>query len=280
MPELPEVQTTVNDLITAGLLRRKIESVYVGWHKTILPLSEKDFSACVSGKTILSLRRRAKYIVMELKSSGNLLIHLRMTGRFELSSGGTERDKHHHAIFVLDDSRELRFHDTRKFGRITYTEDPDSVLKKLGPEPLSKEFTVEIFQTMLKRHSRMIKPLLLDQSFLAGLGNIYTDEALYLAHIHPMTIANQISNRQSGELYNTIRAVLSDGIDNRGTSLGEGETNYASGGKRGDNRNSLKVFRRTGLPCPSCRAIIKRIVVGQRSTHICPECQKITALTS
>jgi formamidopyrimidine-DNA glycosylase len=199
-----------------------------------------------------------------------------MTGRFNLCPPETEISKHEQLIFILDNGLELRFHDTRKFGRVYPVADPDQILGMLGPEPLDPNFTFNLFKSRLKTRKRRIKPLLLDQTFIAGLGNIYVDEALWAAKLHPELIAAELSTEQTKRLYDGIRAVLAQGIANNGTTLGLGMPHFASLGKRrGDNREFLQVFRRTGRPCFRCGQAIQRIIVGQRSTHICPNCQRL-----
>lgn len=283
MPELPEIQTTVNDLIEARLPGRKITDCRITWARTVLPLSPENFQENIVGQKIESIRRRGKYIVFRLSSGGFLITHLRMTGQFELDDGtGTDRggsenpgDPHDRVSFRLDDGRHLRFHDTRKFGRMVFTRDPESILNRLGPEPFDPGLKADVFFHALHSRRRRIKALLLDQSFLAGLGNIYCDEALYLAGIHPLRCSGNLSQEEAWSLLASIRKVLYSGLRNRGTSLGEGETNYLSGGRRGENRANLRVYGRDGEACPSCGSIIEKIYVGQRGSHFCPHCQPL-----
>ena len=170
----------------------------------------------------------------------------------------------------------LRFHDPRKFGRILLTETPEKWLDRLGPEPLDRKFTARHLGEKLMARKRQIKPLLLDQHFLAGLGNIYVDEALWEARLHPCRLASTLSKPEIRALRLAIPRVLKRGLKNLGTSLGSGETNfYSVANRRGRNKDQLNVFRRTELPCPGCQTAIERIIVGQRSTHICSKCQKL-----
>ena len=275
MPELPEVQTIVNDLVANDVINRTIVGVEVFWPKTIGDMKTETFRKKVSGQTIQNIRRRAKYIIFDFAAQWHLLVHLRMSGRLYLTPNSLKQDKHEHVILHLNDNSDLRFHDTRKFGRMILTENPESILGKLGPEPLSNDFSAEQFKTMLKSRHRQLKPLLLDQTFIAGLGNIYVDEALWEARLHPQRIASSLSTKKVNDLYHAIRKVLQQGIDNQGTSLGDGKSNFVSAKRRqGNNAKNLMVFRRTNRECPRCGSMIKRIVVGQRSTHICPRCQK------
>jgi formamidopyrimidine-DNA glycosylase len=204
-----------------------------------------------------------------------------MSGRLHLVSAATERLSHEHVTLSFEDGSELRFHDTRKFGRMYLTDDADAILRRLGPEPLEAGFTPQILFAGLQARCRRLKPLLLDQGFVAGLGNIYTDEALWEARIHPCRLSDSLSRRESRTLHAAIRKVLRRGLKNLGTSLGTGQANfYSVSRRRGRNRDELQVFRRTGEPCPRCETPIRRLIVGQRSTHICPKCQNLKRFAS
>jgi formamidopyrimidine-DNA glycosylase len=275
MPELPEVQTIVNDLQTAGIVGQAITGVDVYWPATISTGSPENFRKRIQGKTILGVGRRGKLILFELDDGWLLGVHLRMTGRFELMADHP-RDKHVHVVLALKDGRRLWFRDTRKFGRFYLVEDPLSITGALGLEPLCPQFTAGVLAGVLSGRKRRIKPLLLDQGVIAGLGNIYVDEALWTARIHPLCEAASLSwPAQIKALHRGIRSVLRQGLRNAGTTLGGGKGNfYSLESARGRNADQLKVFRRTGQPCPRCRTPIERIVVAQRSTHLCPQCQK------
>ncbi|MCK4716328.1 MAG: bifunctional DNA-formamidopyrimidine glycosylase/DNA-(apurinic or apyrimidinic site) lyase [Candidatus Marinimicrobia bacterium] len=275
MPELPEVQIIVNDLINAGLIGKTITDAKVFWKKTIALPSAEEFIQTISGQTISNIRRRAKYIIFDFQSGLHLLIHLRMSGKLQLISPNTKPDKHEHVILHFSDKFDLHFHNTRKFGRMYLINNPDLILGKLGPEPQADTFTAEIFKKRIQSKNRQLKPLLLDQTFIAGLGNIYVDEALWEAKLHPQQIASRLSGKKLEALYHAIRFVLQKGIDNLGTTLGNGKSNfYSTGQRRGRNAEQLNVFHRTDQPCPRCNTSIVQIIVGQRSTHICPKCQK------
>jgi formamidopyrimidine-DNA glycosylase len=274
MPELPEVQTIVDGLIAAGLPGCRIDDVTVHWPKTIATSAPDDFVCGLKGRRILRIYRRAKYIIFELSDNLWLLVHLRMTGRLMLIVPVKREDSHLRVLLTLDDGRCLAYHDTRKFGRFFLSGDPASILDALGPEPLASSFSADKLARKLERRRRRIKPLLLDQTFIAGLGNIYVDEALWSARLHPLRAAHTLSRQEVRCLHRAIRSVLRRGIRNAGTSLGTGEGNFISPqSDRGRNRNQLKVFQRTGQACPRCGHEIARIVVGQRSTHICSKCQ-------
>lgn len=277
MPELPEVQTIVNGLNAAGLPGCRIIGADVRWPKTVaVSGSPEKFSRLLTGKAVSAIGRRGKYITIELTQKYWLLIHLRMTGRLELSAHCGPSDPHCRVMLSLDDGRYLKFNDTRKFGRFYLTTDPGAITRTLGPEPLDPGFTAKVLADRLQGRRRQIKPLLLDQSFLAGLGNIYVDEALWLACLHPLRSADTLERSQIKCLHRAIRGVLRQGIRNNGTSLGSGKGNFISPQRnQGRNASRLEVFRRTGQPCGRCGLPIKRIVVGQRSTHICTKCQQL-----
>lgn len=274
MPELPEVETVVRDLRAHGLEQAVIRDVEVRWPRTVGG-SPGRFAAALRGQTVTRLSRRAKYIVADLASGGRLLIHLRMTGKLRFARPAERPGKHDHVVIALADGRSLIFNDTRKFGRLTLAPAGADPLAGLGPEPLDDAFTEAALRRQLKGKSRMIKPLLLDQTTVAGLGNIYVDEALWQARIHPARRADTLKPAELRRLHAAIREVLQRAVDNFGTTLGDGEANfYSVAGRRGRNADALRVFRRDGLPCPRCGAPLARTVVAQRGTHFCPRCQK------
>jgi formamidopyrimidine-DNA glycosylase len=276
MPELPEVQTIVNDLNGAKLIGITISGARVFWPRTVAEPSARLFCRRIKGQQFTEIRRRGKYLVFEVSDGHTMLLHLRMSGRLHLVSADIPRNKHEHVILSFDDGRQLRFHDTRKFGRLHLLKDPKRILDRLGPEPLASGFSVKTLAENLKHRKRLLKPLLLDQTFIAGLGNIYVDEALWEAKLHPCRLAASLSTSEIKVLHRAIPRVLKRGLKNLGTSLGTGKGNfYSVGNRRGRNKDLLKVFRRTDLPCPRCKSSIERIIVGQRSTHICRNCQKI-----
>ncbi len=277
MPELPEVQTIVNDLIDAGLVGRRISAIAVRWPGVVDGMPAGSFRCRLTGGRIQAIYRRAKFIVWQMVDQAHVLVHLRMTGRFHFATPSSRYLKHEHIAFRLDDGRQLRFHDTRKFGRFYLKVDPEALLGRLGPEPLDPGFSAKRFGVHLDGRRGMIKPLLLNQRFIAGLGNIYVDEALWDAGLHPMRTADTLRQEDVRRLHRAIRKVLRRGLNNLGTTLGTGATTfYSLSRNRGRNKDELKVFRRTGDPCPRCRHPIERLVVGQRSTHICANCQPLS----
>lgn len=275
MPELPEVQTIVDDLIRAGLIGRTVAGCRVTWPRVVAGAPVRDFCHRIAGGRVAAVRRRGKFIRCDFSGGLCLLIHLRMTGRLVLAGGEAPVGRHEHLRLRLDDGRELRFHDPRKFGRLWLTDTPEVLLRRLGPEPLSGAFTAQVLAGRLAGRRRAIKPLLLDQTVLAGLGNIYVDEALWQARLHPLQPAGSLSPGQVRALHRAVRQVLRRGLANGGTSLGGGQGNFSATIRgAGQNRHALKVFRRTGKDCPRCGAAIQRLVVGQRGTHVCPRCQQ------
>ncbi len=276
MPELPEVQTIVNDLNQAEVCGKTIIKVEVNYPKTITAMTVENFQEWLTGQKFKTISRRAKYIIFNINNERILLVHLRMTGKFLIQKSSEKIHKHERVSIHLDNGYKLSFLDTRKFARFFPTNDPEKKLKHLGPEPLDSSLTTAHFRKMILASGKKLKPLLLDQSFIAGLGNIYTDEALWTANLHPEKIAMNISKSESDLLLESIRKVLLNGLKNNGTSLGDGAGNFTSlNGASGDNKSSLMVYHRTGKPCKRCNTPIARTIIAQRSTHYCPKCQKI-----
>ncbi len=275
MPELPEVETIAEDLRQAGIIGLKIVLAQVLYAKSIGYPDEKSFITCLKGKKISSITRRGKFIVISLDDQSFLFIHLRMSGQLRILMKDSPLSKHEHIIINFKSGVQLRFYDPRKFGRWYLVRDPEEITNKLGPEPLSQAFKLADFKKNLQSKNRKIKPLLLDQSFIAGLGNIYVDEALWEAKIHPETLSSRINIKEIEALFSAIKMVLERGLASKGTSLGTGKSNYARlNGNRGQHQTLLNVFRKTGTPCPRCGTPICRLIVAQRSSHICPHCQK------
>ncbi len=279
MPELPEVETIVRGL-RGPLVGRKFTGVRVGWENLVATPSVEEFVRGLVGQRILSVKRRGKYLAFALSGGGSLIVHLRMTGRLLIKNCGDELDKHDHLIFELDDGRQLpcscttgqlRFNNVRKLGRVYLVDDEDEIVGKLGPEPLDDDFTPTDFAALLSGRQSKVKPLLLNQRFIAGIGNIYADEALFAARIHPERKADTLTASEIERLYHAIRRVLAQGIRNRGTTFSD----YRDAeGREGGNQEHLRVFRRTGQPCPRCGTTIERTVVGGRGTYFCSRCQK------
>lgn len=264
MPELPEVETIARKL-RPELLGRTIKEADLRWSRTLAAPSPRKFKEQIKGQKINEVTRRAKFFILRL-SDFSLLVHLRMSGDLYLKNSTTEPEKHDRLVLQLTGNKSLIFNDTRKFGRVWLTADPQEVLGKLGPEPLGRDFTPGWLYASLQRRHRQLKPLLLDQTFLAGLGNIYTDEALHIAKLHPLGMSDSVTEDQARALREAIRRVLREGIRRNGASI---DWVY----RGGEFQNYFRVYDREEEPCPVCGTPIQRLVVGQRSTHICPNCQ-------
>ena len=271
MPELPEVETIARALHygkngICPIVGKKIVKTHLLWKRTQANSSERKLKKQLIGQMIQSVGRRGKFVVISLDQD-TLLIHLRMSGDLRVESIiNSSLQKHDRFVLDFTDGFRLVFNDPRKFGRIWLVENSKEILGILGPEPLDFHLTAAQFHQMLKKHKRRLKPLLLDQTFIAGLGNIYTDEALFLAHLHPLKIAASLTKEQSEELLKAIRRVLREGIRRNGASI---DWVY----RGGDFQNHFHVYQRDGQPCLKCGRTIQRILVGQRSTHFCPGCQ-------
>jgi formamidopyrimidine-DNA glycosylase len=266
MPELPEVETIARAL-KPELIGKTILSADLRWARTLAVPSPAKFRKQISGQKILDVSRRAKYLIVHLKTY-NFLIHLRMSGNLVVRAGKIKPEKHDRLLLYLSDQSYLAFNDTRKFGRVWLTDQPEKILGKLGPEPLEKNFTAQWLFENLHKRKRSLKPLLLDQTFIAGLGNIYTDECLHIAQLHPLAASNNVTQKQAEALHKAIRAVLKEGIRRNGASI---DWVY----RGGDYQNHFRVYGREGGPCPVCGTPIQKFTVGQRGTHVCPNCQRL-----
>jgi formamidopyrimidine-DNA glycosylase len=244
----------------------------------MINLSVPEFAARIANQRIEAITRRAKYLVFQL-THGYLIVHLRMTGHLYVAKEAEVNrfDRWLRVRFDLDNGETLRFSDSRKFGRVQLTEDPATVMPMLGPEPLDEGFTVAQLQARLVRRSGAIKRLLLDQSFIAGVGNIYADEALHIAKIHPLRDASSLSKAEVSRLHTGIRQALSDGILHEGASI---NWYRKPDGSRGSSQEHLRAYRELGnleKPCPVCGGPITKIYVNQRGTHFCATCQPVRA---
>ncbi len=294
MPELPEVETVARDL-QRKVAGARITDAEVRWERTIRhPQPPEQFVAEVSGAEISRVGRRAKTVLIHLADGRVMTVALRMTGALIVTDGAAPDDPYARVVFRLADGRQLRYRDVRKFGRIGLWEGGGlrqrrrpgrtrrvaeavapyrvgQVFARHGPEPLATSFSAARLAERLRGRSARLKSLLLDQSFVAGVGNIYADEALWRARLHPMRRADTLTPDEVRRLHRAMRSVLRQGIDNRGSSFGD----YVDAdGEPGDNAEQLAVYRRTGEPCLRCGTPIQRVVIGQRSTHFCPYCQR------
>jgi formamidopyrimidine-DNA glycosylase len=296
MPELPEVETVARDL-QRWVVGATIERSTVHWDRTIRhPQPAERFEAEISGATIQRVTRRAKTVLIHLEDGRVMTVALRMTGALIVTDADAPPDPYARVVFSLSDGRQLRYRDVRKFGRIglwpggglrsvgagrgarsrkvaegTGSYRIGEVFSGHGPEPLSHSFSAQRFAERLSRRSAKLKALLLDQSFIAGVGNIYADEALWRARLHPLRTADTLTPQEVRRLHRAVRQVLREGIANRGSSFSD---YVGADGEPGANAERLAVYRRTGEPCYRCGRRIERIVVGQRSTHYCPRCQR------
>lgn len=273
MPELPEVETVARGL-HKRLSGRTISAVDVRWERSIRAPDPAAFARRLVGQTVGGVRRRGKWIVICLDSEDALLVHLRMTGQLLLENAGEPDGDYTRVVLQLDNGERLRFSDMRKFGRLILTEDVDDVLGDLGPEPLSDDFTAERFRRMLAGRRGRIKSLLLDQHFVAGLGNIYVNEALWQAQIHPLRPAASLSPAEARRLHGAIQSVLRAAIHQGGTTLTNGNFRQADGAA-GRYASRLQIYGCEGEPCGWCGSAVERIRVGQRGTYVCPDCQPL-----
>jgi formamidopyrimidine-DNA glycosylase len=264
MPELPEVETFVRSL-RPELTGREIISSRLFWPRTLSLPAPAEFAERIVGQQIRAVNRRAKYLWLEL-STAHLFIHLRMSGDLWMRPSPHAPEKHDRLHLLLSDGRTLVFNDIRKFGHVWLTSHPEDVIGHLGPEPLDRAFTPQLLHARLIARRRQMKPLLLDQTFLAGLGNIYTDEALHLSGVHPLRLSDTITTVEAERLFQAIQSVLLTGIEHNGASF---DWVY----RGGNFQHYFRVYDREGQPCLVCGTSIERMVVGQRGTHFCRTCQ-------
>jgi len=275
MPELPEVETYAKQL-RPHLVGRQFTHVNVLWPRTVAIPEADKLPTQLAGQKVERVGRRGKYLRFWLDSGDQLLIHLKMSGRLRIEGAETPHHRHDRVMFGMDNGQEMRFNNMRKFGRvylIPWGDQRCSPLHQLGPEPLGEDFTLEEFARRFEPRSGRLKPLLLNQGFLAGLGNIYVDEVLFQAHIHPERKANTLTGHEVTALYQAIRTTLQQSIAFLGTSF---DPVYTGGLRESaaTYQNYLQVYQRTGQSCPRCGQTIERITMGGRGTHLCPKCQK------
>jgi formamidopyrimidine-DNA glycosylase len=285
MPELPEVETVARTLREGRgcgawpLIGRTIQSAQVLWPREIGNLKPRAFKKRVAGARVTAISRHGKYLIITLappshlnsgtssnRQSQVMLVHLKMSGRLDVLPQGEAFSKHARVVWLLDKGLALRFDDARKFGRVWLVDDPAQVIGKLGPDALA--MPEADFVTSIRRKRGALKPLLLDQTFIAGVGNIYADEALHLAGLHPRRGANTLSERDATRLYAAVQSVLAEGIAANGASF---DWVYPDG----NFQNNFRVYGMTGKPCVTCGRPIERVLVGQRSTHFCSNCQPL-----
>jgi len=273
MPELPEVETVVRGLHDR-IVGEVIADVEVFWPASVAGQTAEAFAQGLVGHTIAGVGRRGKYVVVWLAGDGCLLVHLRMTGRLVVEEPHepttAESCRYTRVLWSFASGRRLRFWDMRKFGRVHWVAAPDEALASLGPEPLDASFTACALGHMLRSRHRQVKPLLLDQRFLAGLGNIYVDEALWEARIHPARRAHTLTEAEVTRLHAAIVRVLRDAVRGRGTTMRD----YRDADNQpGEYQHELAVYGREGQPCRRCGQAIERTMIGGRGTRLCPACQ-------
>ncbi|HEY1218457.1 MAG TPA: bifunctional DNA-formamidopyrimidine glycosylase/DNA-(apurinic or apyrimidinic site) lyase [Bryobacteraceae bacterium] len=263
MPELPEVETVVRSILP--LQGRRILNAEFRGTRVLRGGDPERIAARLAGRRIAAIRRYGKFILVSLSGGGYLLLHLGMTGRLLL---GGAPGKHTHAIFTLDRGV-LQFDDSRQFGAIEVHEEFPARVARLGPEPL--EIPAQDFARALRLHRTRVKALLLDQTFVRGVGNIYADEALFRAAIHPMANTARLRHLRALRLHQALAEVLTEAIAAGGSSISD----YVDAeGRQGFFQVSHRVYQRTGEPCVNCGTAIRRVLVAQRSSHFCPRCQK------
>lgn len=272
MPELPEVETIVRNLRRGtdgapSLIGQTIQCAHLLWLRTLAEPDLETFQAILPGQTIQAVGRRAKFLTLILSES-TLVIHLRMSGDLKMERSETSFAKHDRMLLEFASGWRLSFNDTRKFGRVWLVNDTQKLFSNLGPEPDDPALTPARFHTMLQARKRTLKPLLLDQRFLAGMGNIYTDEALFRARIHPLQSSETLDLQDATRLLDAIKLTLAQGIEANGASI---DWVY----RGGDFQNYFQVYQQTNNPCPSCGQPISKTTVGQRGTHFCPHCQTL-----
>lgn len=273
MPELPEVETVVNTL-KPKIIGCIIEKVQVLMPKMVKLCGAESFQQQVAGETIEDIVRRGKYFIIKITGNWWIVGHLRMTGRLTIGLTGEQRDKYTHIVFHLNNKMELRFSDMRQFGCL-YLVRPEEVAKitglaTLGPEPLAADLSLEKFTNRLTKRKTKIKQLLLNQQFVAGIGNIYADEILFHAGINPSRLSSSLTDEETEKLYASMRFILAKGIEHRGTSIKD----YVDGfGVKGEFQNHLKVYGRKKQNCIICNTLLITEKIGGRSTHYCPNCQ-------
>lgn len=275
MPELPEVEHAARTLGEQVVGSTFDGSVRCSWLRTIDSHAPEVIGARLAGVSITGWRRRAKWIVLSLSSRDTMVAHLRMTGRFVVCSRADADMPQQRVAFGLSDGREIRFLDQRKFGRI-FVMDPVQLAEldaAHGPEPLDASLTAHDLYARLQKTQRAIKPVLLDQSVIAGIGNIYADETLWHTAIHPLTPANYLSLSQVDAVLQAVRVVLQQALTNGGSTLRDYRDSY---GAKGTQQDNFQAYDRTDQPCYRCGTPIIKMVVAQRGTHICPQCQQPT----
>jgi len=274
MPELPEVEHAARGLGAQIVGRRIVAVTRLDWERMIETPAVERFIALLEGRTVLAAGRRAKWILLTLDDGWTLALHLRMSGSITVRGPEAQPDAYTHMVLLLDDGRQIFFHDTRKFGRARLLDaDGLAALDAVhGLEPLTDAFTPAALAERLRTRRARLKPLLLDQRVIAGIGNIYADEALWLAQLHPLRASDSLDGDEIARLHAGIRLALLQGLEHGGSTLRDYRNSY---GASGANQEHFNVYDQEGSACPRCGTAIERMVVGQRGTHLCPFCQRL-----
>ena len=269
MPELPEVETVKNDLIPL-VVGRRVTGVNLLWEGIVRKTTPGDFITGLTGRKIKGIQRRGKYLLFGLDGSDTLIAHLKMSGALIAGNCDIKKERYARALLQLDDGTCVIFRDPRKFGRMWLVRDTSTVIGELGPEPLEEDFTPELLAQRLKGRKAPIKAAICDQKVIAGVGNLYADEALFLAGIHPLTPAGSLSPVRLKKLYDAIQQVLRKGIENKGASI---EDYVRPDGNPGTAHLEFLVPRKAGRLCSRCGTSVERITVRGRGTYFCLTCQ-------
>jgi formamidopyrimidine-DNA glycosylase len=278
MPELPEVETVARDLRRhllpdGGGPGPVVAGARVAWPGTLRDGDPPAFTAGVAGRRIGAVGRRGKLLILDLDGGVFLTVHLKMTGQLFVVRASVPVDPYERLALLLDDGREIRFRDVRKFGRVGLYAADDHPFDEIGPEPLDPRFTLREFRARIRGRRARLKPLLVDQSFMAGVGNIYADEALWRSKLHPLRSAASLRPHHERDLYRNVLEILTVAVERRGSSIDD----YTAPDGDGEMQEHLDVYQRTGRPCSRCGRPIRRIVIGIRATHFCSFCQRLPA---
>ena len=278
MPELPEVETVARDLRRhllpdGGGPGPVIAGARVAWARTLRDEDPDGFRAGVTGRRIQAVGRRGKNVLVDLDGGAFLTVHLKMTGQLFVVPASLPVDPYERAALLLGDGREIRFRDVRKFGRIGLYAADDDPFDELGPEPLDPRFPLRAWRSRLRGRRARLKPLLVDQGFVVGVGNIYADEALWRSRLHPLRTVPTLRPKDERVLYRNVVEILAEAVERRGSSIDD----YTAPDGDGEMQERLDVYQRTGQPCPRCGRPIRRIVIGIRATHFCSFCQRLPA---
>ena len=269
MPELPEVETIKNELLP-HVKGGRITDVEIMRPATVRGMAPEEFKGCLTGRQIINVERHGKYLVFDLDNGGHLAMHLKLSGSLWVKKSESEVPNYIKAVITLDDGEKIFFRDPRGFGRMWLMRDLSDILSKLGPEPLSPDFTPEVLAERLDSKGAPIKSVLIDQAVIAGIGNMYADEILYDAKIDPRRAAFSLSLAETERIYKAIKRILPQAITSKGASV---QDYFRPSGEEGMEQFNFKVAHQRKATC-NCGGPIERIVVRGRGTYYCPNCQK------